>query len=161
VLLSEHLDVLFTGQEEIQEVQPLILACLANAKQHKVFLYATLRRRTLNDIPQLGQCLYSMFSIVVVPGNSVVLKKCEKLVSLLGPAHPRASWGKLGPKILRHPAPRPQINRPGSRQGNSGVVHRDWVGPSLHFDAAEHQRTTVNVLEPVMRKCYAKWVLLL
>jgi len=78
----EGINVLFAGTEEIQKIQALILAGLANAEQRQVCLGAVHRGSSGHYFPQHRKCFDRMFRVVVVPGHSIVRQERKQLVSV-------------------------------------------------------------------------------
>jgi hypothetical protein len=77
---GERVDVFLAGAKEIEEIQPLILARLANAQQDQVLFNSLWGGQAYYGAPQPGECFDRMFDVVVVPRNAVVVQEREKFI---------------------------------------------------------------------------------
>lgn len=75
-------DVPLTRSQEVEKIDPPVLTALRNAEKDEVFLDALLRGCSGDDLAKSGKCFYRVLSIVVVPRNSVIIEKSEKLVAV-------------------------------------------------------------------------------
>ena len=84
VLLAygERVDVFFAGAEKVQKVQAGVFACLTGAQEDEIFFNPSGRRETLDGPAEPGKGFDCMFGVVVIPGDSVVVEKCEELVAV-------------------------------------------------------------------------------
>jgi hypothetical protein len=70
-----------TGPEKIQKINSSVLACLRDTQENQVLLNTFLCRCSGDHMPKPGECLNGVLSIVVVPRNSVVMKKSEQFLA--------------------------------------------------------------------------------
>jgi hypothetical protein len=68
-----------SGSEEIKKAHTSAFTCLRNAQQDKVVPDAVHRAFAFDAPAKPYKCLDRVLSIVVVPRDSVVIEKCEKL----------------------------------------------------------------------------------
>lgn len=71
--LSKRLDVLIPRPQEVDEIQSLVLARLADAQEKQVIVECILSQTALYRLPQTSESLDGMFGMVVVPWNAIVV----------------------------------------------------------------------------------------
>jgi hypothetical protein len=69
--------------DKFQESDSLEIARFTDAQQDQILSYARLRARSTNDVPKKGKFLDRMFSVIVVPGNAVMVQKRKERISVL------------------------------------------------------------------------------
>ena len=80
--VSKSHNVSLARTEEIQKVQLLVFARLANSQEGEVFIDTFFRRCPGNYIPESRKRLDGVLGIVVVPGNSTVAEKREERIAI-------------------------------------------------------------------------------
>ena len=81
--LRECVNVLLTGAEEIEEVDPFEFAGFTDAEQDQILFDSLFGREALEVPSQKGKGFDRMFRVIVVPRYAVVVQKREEGVSIL------------------------------------------------------------------------------
>jgi hypothetical protein len=94
--------------DKFQESDPLKVARFTDAQQYQIFAYTRLRARSANDVPQEGKLLDRVLSVVVVPGNAVIVQRRKERTSVLLEALTPSPANIGFPALRRNPTTYPE-----------------------------------------------------
>lgn len=81
-LPNEHINVFLPGAQKIQKTNSFVFACLTNTKKNKIIADPFFRTDPSNHLAKLYECPNSMLRVIIIPRNAVIIKKCEKLITI-------------------------------------------------------------------------------
>lgn len=80
--VSKSHNVSLARTQEVEKVQPLVFARLANGQEGEVFIDTFFRGRSGDHIPKFRKRLDGVLGIVVVPRNSTVAEEHEEFIAV-------------------------------------------------------------------------------
>lgn len=69
--------------DKLQESDSLEIARFTDAQQDQILSYTRLGARSANHMTKKGKLLYCVFSVIVVPGNAVMVQERKKRIAVL------------------------------------------------------------------------------
>jgi hypothetical protein len=78
----KRLDINLPGAQEVEEIDPLIFACLRDSQKCQILVNAFPGRRPGDHVPKPRKCLDGMFGIIVVPWHIIVTQERKQFVAI-------------------------------------------------------------------------------
>ena len=83
LLPNVFIDTSLSGSEKVEKIDAFIYACLIDTQEDEIVADSPLIGISLNHIPDLGESLNGVFSVIIIPRNTIVVKKREQSPPIL------------------------------------------------------------------------------